>query len=352
MKHVMAVIGYGGMGSWHCKNVRERLSDRFEIAGIYDISEERCKVAEQDGLHAYSSLEELLADERIELVTVATPNNSHKSISIAAMRAGKNVISEKPVMMNTAELLEVIEVANETGKLFTVHQNRRWDKDYLTVKNAVNNNLLGDVFMIESRVHGGRRVLHGWRGYKEDGGGMLLDWGIHLLDQLLQLIDSPVVSVHAEAQYIYTKEVDDNIRMHLAFENGIKALIEVMTCSFVRMPRWQVYGELGTLRIDDWNCEGKLVQVRTDVEPEWSESIVYTEGGPTRTMAPLPVDAVKETPLEIVSGDWSEYYSGVADALEGIAPPPVSHEQMVRDMKVVDATFESIEKGCSIACRI
>ena len=121
-----AVIGYGGMGSWHASTCADDFKDTAELIGIYDIKPERRAAAEAEGIHAFSSREELLADERIDLVTVATPNDVHKEIAIAAMAAGKNVISEKPVALSQEELEEMIAASKKYGKLFTVHQNRRW----------------------------------------------------------------------------------------------------------------------------------------------------------------------------------------------------------------------------------
>ena len=153
-----AVIGYGGMGNWHTRKIKNEMGEYAELIGIYDINPQRCLKAEENGIHAYSSREELLSDERIDLVTIATPNDVHKEIAIDAMRHGKNVISEKPVTLCSADLEEMIACANETGKLFTVHQNRRWDEDYLTMKKILDENTLGRVFRIESRVQGSRGV--------------------------------------------------------------------------------------------------------------------------------------------------------------------------------------------------
>ena len=352
MKHKIAVIGFGGMGGWHVRRLQEHQADLFEIAGIWDVQETRRQAAAEQGLHVYESLEAVLADPAVEIITIATPNNFHKPIAIAAMRAGKSVISEKPVMMNTQELEECIAVSNETGKLFTVHQNRRWDRDFLMVKKALQDKVLGEAFCIESRVLGGRRVLHGWRGYKEDGGGLVLDWGVHLIDQALQLTDAKVVSINAVGQNLYTKEVDDNFSLRLCFDNGLTAILEVMTCCFIPMPRWQVYGDLGTMCIKGWSCEGGIKQVRDDAEVEWSDSIVYTEGGTTRTMAPLPNDATRDLPLPDVQGDVNDYYRNIAACLDGTAEQIVRHDEMLRVMKLVDLAFESMATRRSVACNI
>lgn len=110
-----AVIGYGGMGSWHASTCADDFKDTAELIGIYDIKPERRAAAEAEGIHAFSSREELLADERIDLVTVATPNDVHKEIAIAAMAAGKNVISEKPVALSQEELEEMIAASKSTA---------------------------------------------------------------------------------------------------------------------------------------------------------------------------------------------------------------------------------------------
>ncbi|HCR41043.1 MAG TPA: gfo/Idh/MocA family oxidoreductase, partial [Lachnospiraceae bacterium] len=123
-------------------------------AGIYDIKDSQVDLAKSLGVHAYESLEALLDDKEINLVLVSTPNDVHKPIAIQAMRAGKNVVSEKPVTLSSEDLQEMIAVSKETGKLFTVHQNRRWDEDFLTMKQIYDSRTLGEVFRIESRVHG------------------------------------------------------------------------------------------------------------------------------------------------------------------------------------------------------
>ena len=118
----VAVVGYGGMGGWHTKRLQE-IPGVVELAGVYDIKPERNKVAEENGIHAYSSFEELLADKTVDVVTVAIPNDQHKKVCIQVMEAGKVAISEKPVTLCTADLEEMIAASKRTGSVFTVHQN-------------------------------------------------------------------------------------------------------------------------------------------------------------------------------------------------------------------------------------
>ncbi|MCL1952201.1 MAG: Gfo/Idh/MocA family oxidoreductase, partial [Oscillospiraceae bacterium] len=243
----MAVIGYGGMGSHHARHVRAKRPGKFDVIGSFDIREERQAFARKNGLTAYESREALLGDPRVELVVVATPNDVHKEIVIDALRHGKHVICEKPVTMTTADLEDMIAVANETGQFFTVHQNRRWDPDYRTVKEIVESNTLGHVFNIESRVHGSRGIPGDWRNQKERGGGMLLDWGIHLLDQMLQLMGPRrLLRVYAHLTNVTNENCDDGFRVFCTFEGDTTFLVEVLTSNFISLPRWYVLGENGS----------------------------------------------------------------------------------------------------------
>ena len=351
-KHNLAVIGYGGMGSWHCQNIMDKIP-QIHVKGVWDIRPEALNKAKEKGLSPYSSLEELLQDKEIDLVTIAVPNNFHKELAIQCLRAGKNVVCEKPVTMNAAELEEIMAVSKETGKLFSVHQNRRWDKDYRIIKKIIEDGTLGAPYFIESRVQGSRGAMYGWRGYKVNGGGMVLDWGVHLLDQMMDMIDSPVVSVDAHLQTVFSEEVDDNIKLFLRFENGVSALLEMSTNCFVNLPRWHVSCTGGTAVVEDWSCKGKTVQLREDAgQMAWDDDIVYTEAGPTRTMAPRPAYTTKEEPLPEVETDWADYYKNIVDVLDNGAQLIVKPEQCLRVMKVIDLIFESEKQGYGIACHI
>lgn len=270
--YTIAIIGYGGMGGWHAKQLLS-LPEEFRLAGIYDINPDRIEAAEKDGIHGYPTLDALLSDPEIRTVILAVPNNFHKPLSIQAMRAGKNVICEKPVMMNAAELEEVIAVSKETGRQFSVHQNRRWDKDFLMVKKLIEDGSIGKPFYIESRVQGSKGIPGDWRCVREAGGGMLLDWGVHLIDQLMYLIDSPVTEVYAHLLSVKFPGVDDNFKLMMRFHNGVSALVEVDTYTFINLPRWHVSGDSGTAQIDDFSCTGRIVRARTE-EMRWEPGIV------------------------------------------------------------------------------
>lgn len=343
-----ALIGYGGMGGWHVKKLRTL--DEVNICGVYDIDPARNAAAEADGLHAYPTLEALLADPAVECVTIATPNDTHRYLAEAAMRAGKNVISEKPVTLSCDDLQAMIDVAKETGSLFTVHQNRRWDEDYLVVREILRSNLLGPVFNIESRVHGSRGVPGDWRNRKRQGGGMILDWGVHLLDQILQMIDGDIVSTFCAISHVTNDEVDDGFKTILTFASGLTVHVEVGTSNFINMPRWYVQGENGTAIIEDWALNGKIVKV-SDWEKRDAVPVV-TAAGLTKTMAPRTSETIQEYPLPTVTSDVRDYYRNICACIGGECDPHVTHDQMMRVMRLMEAMLTSADRNEVIHSRI
>ena len=338
----VVVVGYGGMGNYHAERIDS--FESFNLAGVYDIKPERCAVAESKGWYAYPSFEAVLEDERVELIVCATYNDCHKDIAIRAMKAGKNVISEKPVTLCSEELEEIIAVANETGKLFTVHQNRRWDNDYRTLKNILDKNELGPVFTIESRVYGSRGVPTGWRGEKVHGGGMLLDWGVHLLDQILMLNEGKKIkSVYGSLTNITNFEVDDGFRAIIKFEDGPDCLVEVFTNNFIEAPRWYMAGENGTAIIRTWDIEGEIVKIK-----DWEKMDavpVQMGAGITKTMAPRTPETIQKFPLDVIEVQWADYYNNIFDVLRNGAEPLITHNQQRRLMKLMEAIVESSDKN-------
>ncbi len=341
----VVVVGYGGMGGWHVKKMAE--IDEVCVKGVYDIDASRHDVAKENGVFAYDSYEAVLADEDVDVITIATPNDVHKEIALKAFEAGKNVVCEKPVTMNSADLEEIIAGANKYGKLFTVHQNRRWDEDFKVAKMLFQTeNELGRVFNVESRVHGSRGIPGDWRNRKAQGGGMVLDWGVHLLDQMLQMTEKMPISVSAELFNVTNEEVDDGFRAIFKYENDVSFLIEVGTSNFVSLPRWYILGLNGTAVIENFNVDGKKVVATTTAKHDAVP--IITAAGLTKTMAPRTDDTIKELPIDRIESDIKDYYKNVAAYLNGEAEIIVTHDQQRNLMKVMEAIFESAEQNKTV----
>ena len=325
-----AVIGYGGMGAYHVHNILPNENERIHIVGTYDINEERQAISQEKGHKIFKSYDEVLADETIEAVLIATPNDLHKELSIAALKAGKHVVCEKPVALNIAELDEIVAVAQETGNTFMVHQNRRWDPDFLLVRELYRNGQIGDLFQLESRVQGANGIPGDWRHVKKQGGGMLLDWGVHLLDQMLWLIDSPVKDVKADLSFVLGEEVDDGFFALITFENGVKAIVEVGTSNYK--------GTEGTATITDWDLNGQMVQA-TGREDVAAPKPVQAGVGLTKTMAPPSELAAKEIPFPKAEADFEPFYKNFYNVVRNGAEPIVKNEEVRAVMQLIERIF-------------
>lgn len=341
-KIVYGLIGFGGMGKWHTE-ILENVPE-IELAGIYDIKEEKRKLAEEAGFHTYETEEAMLADESIDVILVATPNDTHRPIALRAMEAGKNVIVEKPATLSLKELTELEDMAGKTGRFLTVHQNRRWDEDLLTVREILKDQTMGEIFRIESRVHGSRGIPGDWRKEKAHGGGMVLDWGVHLFDQIFRLTgERRLKTVYATLTNVTNQEVDDGFTAVLRFEGGLEVLVEVGTNNFISLPRWYVLGENGSAVVEDWDLSGKIVKAFSEEEKEIVP--VRTAAGLTKTMAPRREDTIRVEELPRVPGDIADFHRNVAAVLLREEEPAVKLPEVKRVMRLMETVFESAEKN-------
>lgn len=341
-KIVYGLIGFGGMGKWHTE-ILENVPE-IELAGIYDIKEEKRKLAEEAGFHTYETEEAMLADESIDVILVATPNDTHRPIALRAMEAGKNVIVEKPATLSLKELTELEDMAGKTDRFLTVHQNRRWDEDLLTVREILKDQTMGEIFRIESRVHGSRGIPGDWRKEKAHGGGMVLDWGVHLFDQIFRLTgERRLKTVYATLTNVTNQEVDDGFTAVLRFEGGLEVLVEVGTNNFISLPRWYVLGENGSAVVEDWDLSGKIVKAFSEEEKEIVP--VRTAAGLTKTMAPRREDTIRVEELPRVPGDIADFHRNVAAVLLRGEEPAVKLPEVKRVMRLMETVFESAEKN-------
>ena len=343
------------MAHWHATNASR--IDGVEFVAAYDVDEKQLESAEKEfGMKACHSLEELLAMDEINFVLVATPNQVHKPLVIAALNAGKNVMTEKPATLSVADWDEMVEASRKAGKLLTVHQNRRWDKDYRVMREVVESGTIGKVYSIESRVFGTVGGMYGWRAFKDYGGGMVLDWGVHLFDQLLWMYpDKKIVDVKAELMALLeaNKEVDDYFKVMLKLEGGPVLTVEVGSYAFRALPRWYCIGDNGTLQIDDFSAEkGGVTRPRFGAEGNVAPVVVQTPAGPTRMMAPRPPETREELDLPTSDADWTSLYKNLVDVVDNGAELIVKPEQVRRVLQLIEAVFASAQSGHSVACNI
>ncbi len=342
----VGIIGFGYMGHFHLNKMKQ--FDDVKAVCAFDCSAEKLADAKEEGLEAYDTLDAFLVTD-IDLVVIATPNQWHAKYAIAAMEAGKNVLCEKPATMSVKELDAVIACSNETGKFFTVHQQRRWDPDYRAVCDVVKSGTIGTVTTIESRVLGERGVCFGWRADPESGGGMLYDWGVHLIDQILQLYDGEkVVSVNARVLSVLTPKVDDFFEITMMLSNGVCAKVIVGTFALQKLPRWFIFGDRGTMKLDDFSgTVGGVARIKKGVKG--FDSVVGQKVlGPSRTMAPLQPKFLEQLEIPKQENMELEFWKNLIQATKGEVKPYVTTDQIRRQMLIVEAAFKSAQTNETI----
>lgn len=335
----VGIVGFGYMGRFHYLKTKQ-LKD-VETIGIYDISDDPKENAREEGLKVYGDYSEMLKDD-VDLIVISTPNDSHFEYAKQALENGRNVLCEKPVSLHLEETNELISLSEQYGGVFTVHQNRRWDKDFSVVKKVVDSKVLGEVVTIWSETFGQRGVCFGWRADPAHGGGMLYDWGIHLIDQILMLFEGKkVISVLGDLRSILTPVVDDYFEVELKLEDDITVHITMGTFSLIDKPRWFVISDKGTLKLDDFTgTSGDIKKIKDNVRAI-ARVRENSNIGPSRTLAHLEWQNFEDTSLPLPNDEPMEFWRNLVGTVRGEEKQHVTHEQIARDMLIIEKVIES-----------
>ena len=182
------------------------------------------------------------------------------------------------------------------------------------------------------------------------GGGMMLDWGVHLIDQMLQMVKSTVVSLYCEYSYIYGEEVEDGCRLSVKFENGVEYLVVVSTDCFRSLARWQAYGTEGTATVQDWDLSGGMTRVL--VKHDDNIAGIRAGNGFTRTMAPRVGNTVEQKALPVVHAEPFAFYKNFAAACAGKEEKRIKKEEVLRVFRIMEAAARSAKENIVIKERI
>ena len=233
-----------------------------------------------------------------------------------------------------------------------MHQQRRWDWDYRTAKEVYDSKTLGNVYTIQSKLYGFNGNMHDWHVYPEFGGGMLFDWGVHLIDQMLFMVDSKITSVYADVRNVINEKVDDYFKIILSFENGVTGEIELGTYFLADKEKWFerhwiMGGDKGTMYSDGFAPEGKIVRT-TRLLTNVPGKTTMTASGPTRSFGPPADGLIITEPLPKVVTDQSYYYDNFNKAVNGEADFVVTIPQVRRVLKLMEAARESARTHKSV----
>ncbi len=335
-----AVIGYGNAGrNFHAYLIG--LAEGLNLCAIASRSAERRQSIAQDhpDVRIYETIDQVIEDDAVSLVVLATPHDTHAGLAIKAMDAGKHLVTDKIMCMNAAEADAMIEASQRNNVLLSVFHNRRWDWDYLTVRKVLEDGFLGTPYLFQVAImrYG---PPQGWRGFRKQSGGILYDWPAHVVDQALQLVDAPVQTVYCDIYYDtrWNTDMGNYANLLLKFSNGVRFQIEISNLAKVPKPHWYVLGNLGGLvqhGTDPQEEAMKAGNIDAVEEDPVNYAQVWTEAGGEN----------REIVVESVRGSWKSYYQNISDVLNKGAELIVKPEQIARMMRVYDAAMRCSETG-------
>lgn len=337
MKMKLGIVGFGFMG--HCDAEMLKTFDEIELTAVADTNPKQLLDA-PEGVLRCSCIEDMLEQAELDVVMISTPNPSHLEMVEKCAAAKKDIICEKPAAMSVDEFDRMVKVTEENGVLFTVHQQRRWDKDYQIMKKVYDKHMVGEMYVIKSQLYGFNGNMHDWHIYPEMGGGMLYDWGVHLIDQILDMVDAPIDSLYADLRNVINERVDDYFNIIIQFKNHVTAEIELGTYYLTPKRAWFIGGNKGSAMIDGFAGEGKIVRTSHLLE-NVPGKITMTAAGPTRSFGPAAPGLLIEESLPEVTTAQREYFVHFIKAWKKEEELIVKPKQVRRVLTVMEAVRKS-----------
>ena len=257
----VGVVGLGRAGRFMHIPELEQHPSKFEVVAAADWAEERRNDLPEklSHLRIYPSLEAMLADPEVEMITIASRSEYHTPQALQALAAGKFVVVDKPVAVSVEEAEALVAAAKKfPGRLF-LRFNRRFEPIFNQVRGIIGEGILGEISMLKLYRHTGFVRRKDWQTLTEFHGGMLNNWGPHLIDQALQLLESPVADLWCDLNHrIAAGDAEDQIKLLLRAENGRVADIEISSCVALSANWYEVWGDRGTLVVPADGAEIRL----------------------------------------------------------------------------------------------
>jgi predicted dehydrogenase len=342
--HRFALVGAGVIGTHHAK-VIAALPDRIELVAVADVEIDRARELSPD--RAYPSLTDALAAEEIDVVVVCTPTGKHGALAIEALEAGKHVIVEKPAEITVERTDEIIAAQQKAGKLVTVISQHRFDPSTETVLAAIARGELG-------RLTSGIASIDWWRGqsyydsgdwrgtWELDGGGALMNQGVHTVDLLVAALGRPVeVFAYAGTLAHERIEVEDVATAVVKFESGALGLLHATTAAYPGLSaRLQVHGDRGSAVIDN----DQLVFFEVTAAGETPQERLMG----TTTARETPPPAAGSDPTQLSDAHRYQYLNFLG-ALDGTEELRVDLPTNRQSIAVITGAYESARTGKPVA---
>ncbi|WP_370585642.1 oxidoreductase [Pantoea sp. S61] len=334
----VALIGYGYAGQYfHGPLISE--TEGLHLKTIVSSQIKKIK-ADSSDVTVVGSAEEAINDRNIDLVVLATPNETHASLAEMAIKAGKNVVVDKPFTLTLHQARHLQSLAHENQVLLSVFHNRRWDSDYLGIKEVIESGKLGRVVHFESHIDKFQPlILDRWRDKNLPGSGLWFDIGPHITDQALQLFGLPE-SIQANIAGLRDNaEIDDWAHVVLNYAKH-KVILNCTMLSAGGVSRFTVHGTKGS--VTKREADKQEDQLVAGIRPgtlDWgvdSDDLALFDANLNVTSLPSP------------RGDQRQYYFAIRDTLLGIRENPVPPLHAIAVMAVIDAAYSSAKTGCTV----
>ncbi len=330
----VALVGYGFVG---------KIFHAPLIASVDGLALRSVVSSNPTGVHAdfpdarvTPQLADVLADPVVDVVVIATPNALHSGQAHAALDAGKHVVVDKPFTVSVAEADAVREHAIQAGRVLSVFHNRRYDADFLTLRQLIADTALGEVTQFESHFDRFRpEVRDRWRERMGPGAGLWYDLGPHLLDQVLLLFGPPLgITVDIAVQRAGA-ETDDYFHAMLRYPR-LRVILHASTLMAASDLRFSVHGTRGSFVKHGLDSqEDALKAGRTPGDATWGQD------ARPGTLTSVDGDGVLRRSVAGEPGDYRRYYAAVRDAIRGVGPNPVPASDALAVMHLIEAGIRS-----------
>ncbi|MEI6361849.1 MAG: Gfo/Idh/MocA family oxidoreductase [Actinomycetes bacterium] len=254
----VGLLAYGAIGHEH--NLAVQATDGLELTAVCDTNPERVAAAlalAPDAV-AFADATRMLDSGIVDLVVVSTPPNTHYEWAKAALARGIHVVLEKPMALTVGQCDELIDLAATAGLTLVVYQNRRFDRDFVTLRRLIREDAIGDVFHYDSFVGGYSRPCDYWHTDATVSGGAIFDWGSHFIDQILNVFDQPIAHVSGinhKRHWLHVTNAD-HATVTITFVDGTQATFTYSDLSAARKPKYHVLGTRGAI-VGDWDPAGE-----------------------------------------------------------------------------------------------
>lgn len=331
-KIVTGVLSYGMSGRvFHTPFIAN--NDRFDLRAVVERSTKKAQL-DYPSIISYDSVEQLLADEAIELVIINTPNDTHVSFAKQALLAGKHVLIEKPFAPTVSEAKELFDLGRKVGKFVLPYHNRRFDSDFNALASVLHSGKVGEPVEVHLRFDRFRAEI-GQKVFKETkrpGAGILFDLGSHLLDQVISLFGKPISAIKRTSIHRKDSEVDDFATLLLTFDKGLTVFITVSMLVLESQNSFLLHGTEGTFvkgRTDVQ--ENQLLAGISPIEDHYGEENQHEEG----LLTYLDQGNMVSESVKSIKGDYMLLFDAVYEQIRNNKAYFVTEEQIYWQLEIL-----------------